>query len=36
LIGYLTADEQAYVVEVLGSIEQARMRLAPLAYRGAK
>ena len=33
LLEYLTIEEQAHVVAVLGGIENARMRLAPLDYR---
>ena len=33
LLGYLTVEEQVRVVQHLGGIEAARMRLAPLAYR---
>lgn len=33
LLGYLTADEQVYVVEAMFGIENARIRLAPSAYR---
>lgn len=33
VLPYLTLDEQLHVVRVLGGIEQARMRLAPLDYR---
>jgi hypothetical protein len=33
VIGYLTSEEQVRVVENFGSIEQARMRVAPTAYR---
>jgi len=33
LLEYLTVEEQAHVVEVLGGIENARIRLAPLDYR---
>jgi hypothetical protein len=36
LMPYLTTAEQMRAVECFGNIEQARMRLAPLAYRGAK
>ena len=33
LLGHLTAAEQVKCVENFGSIEQARIRLAPTAYR---
>lgn len=33
VLEYLTLDEQLHVVRVLGGIERARMRLAPLDYR---
>jgi len=35
LLEYLTVEEQLHVVEALGGIENARMRLAPLDYRPA-
>ena len=35
LLGYLTVEEQARVVEHLLGIENARMRLAPSAYKVA-
>ena len=33
VLEYLRVGEQLYVVEALGGIENARMRLAPLDYR---
>jgi hypothetical protein len=33
LLPHLTAEEQVKAVENFGSIEQARMRLAPTSYR---
>jgi hypothetical protein len=35
LLPYIDVDEQVRVVQHLGGIESARMRLAPLAYRKA-
>ena len=33
ILEYLTLAEQLHVVEALGGIENARMRLAPLDYK---
>jgi hypothetical protein len=33
VLPYLSLEEQIHVVRVLGGLEQARIRLAPLDYR---